>query len=479
MLCVCECFLIFNRSGGFDVKKQLFFDDSLLYGRDHVKRGYGKLERIAEYNDGVCSTDFCTGSVFRLENGAYRMLYFGQSAEFEDKKLFSAISEDGVNFSPEAVELVGEHAYAHEIMHLSKGGEVAFIYEDEGSADRYKMLMSEFQPDTFTVKDVLYTSKDLLHWELAEHVSWGDGTEPLVSVYYNRHKANHTVIQRPFWGCRTVGCKTTSDWKSFTEYRHVLGVDSCDEALAELYGMYAFEYDGMYIGAAHIYNGLHSEYNAKYLNGNIECELAYSYDGEYWRRSLREPFLSGGEECPLVWLSAMVRRENDLLFYGSASERIHGPAFSEPGRGRLFVYRLRQDGFIALESEDAVTPSRVITREKLWKGGELHLNVCAANVTVGVYETFEAPGAPTNSLGSAEPIDGYRAEDCIPFSGDCIDFIPQYKNGRTLSQLAGKTLVFEINYTNGALYSLSGDYIDLYNTEGVRYRKLGVLPARA
>ena len=39
-----------------------------------------------------------------------------------------------------------------------------------------------------------------------------------------------------------------------------------------------------------------------------------------------------------------------------------------------------------------------------------------------------------------------------------------------------QTLVFEIKFEDGELYSLSGDYIDAFNTEAVRYRKLGILP---
>ena len=80
------------------MQKQLFFDDNKLFGIDNVERRYGKPELISVYNDGVCSTDYCTGSVFRLDNGKYRMLYFGHSNEFSGKKLFSAISDDGVNF---------------------------------------------------------------------------------------------------------------------------------------------------------------------------------------------------------------------------------------------------------------------------------------------------------------------------------------------------------------------------------------------
>ena len=258
----------------------------------------------------------------------------------------------------------------------------------------------------------------------------------------------------------------------------MFGVDSEEETLAEIYGMTAFAYEGMYIGIPHIYNALHSEYNAKYDGGRIDCTLAYSYDGEYWRKGLREFFISGGEECPIVWLHSMICREEDILLYGSASEHIHGPAFITPGRGRMFVYRLRKDGFTLLESVDDTTPMRIITREKIWKGGELHLNVRGREVRVGVYETREESEEKSNVLGTVTPIEGYSLEDCIPFSGDSTDHIPTFKNGRTLSELVGKTLVFEVQVRDGALASLSGDCVDVYNTEACRYRKFGVFPKR-
>lgn len=51
------------------MKKQLFFDDSKLFGRDNVIRKYGKVKAVAEYNDGICSTDYATGYTFLLDNG--------------------------------------------------------------------------------------------------------------------------------------------------------------------------------------------------------------------------------------------------------------------------------------------------------------------------------------------------------------------------------------------------------------------------
>ena len=456
------------------MKKQLFFDDWLLFGRDNVQRVYGEVTRVAEYRDGVCSTDFATGQVFRLADGRYRLLYFGHGEHFAGRKLFAAISDDGIHFVPEMRSLGG--AYAHEIMTLPHGGEIAAIFEDTEGGDRYKLLMAEFDTQRLVVEDNLYVSEDLFTWTKKEGVRWGDGTEPLASVYYNRHKRRYDLMLRPFWGMRTVGCKSTTDWEHFTDFRHVLGVDSREETLAEIYGAYAFAYGGMYIAAVHRYRGLVSEYGAKYKNGNIDCELAYSYDGDYWRRSLSAPFVSGGEAYPMTWLAGMMETEDAILLYGSASERPHGPAFHEPGKGNLFVYRLRKDGFIAMRSTDALTPSRIITREKIWHGGELHLNVHAQDVTVAVYETSESEMVAGNALGIAHPLADYSHEDCIPFSGDSIDHVPQYKNGKTLAALAGRTLVFEVRYTNGALYSLFGDYTDVFNTEGVRYRKFGELP---
>ncbi len=460
------------------MKTQLFFDDFNLFGRDHVKRIYGTPERIAEYNDGVCSTDFSTGQVFRLDDGRYRMLYFAHSNEFRGRKLFAAISEDGVHFTPETLAKA-DAAYPHEIMDLPRNTEVATIYEDHTSSDeRYKMLLAEADWSTLSIGDTVYTSADLLHWIKKENVSWGNGAEPLAAVFYNNRKKTHTIVQRPFWGVRTVGQKETVDFRHFTDFRHILGVDSEDEPLAELYGMFAFAYKDMVIGIPHMYRDLHSEYNVKYHDGIIDPQLAYSEDGDYWRRSLRRPFIDQADTYPITWIASALQQENgDVYLYGSASRLVHGPAFHQPGSGTICIYRLREDGFIALASEDANTPSRVITREKVWHGGELHLNLSAKHATVAVYASDESTPVSGNVLGMAKPLRGYTHEDCIPFSGDSTDFIPQYRNSNRLDTLKGKTLVFEIVFTDGKLYSLSGDYTDVSNTQGERYRKLGILPA--
>ena len=79
-------------------------------------------------------------------------------------------------------------------------------------------------------------------------------------------------------------------------------------------------------------------------------------------------------------------------------------------------------------------------------------------------------------LGISHPVEGYSHDDCIPFEGDSTDWVPTYKNGNTLDALKGKTLVLEVRYEDGELYSISGDFTLLFNTPAARYRKFGVLP---
>ena len=240
------------------MKKQLFFDDSKLFGRDNLVRKYGKPKLISTFSDGVISADFGTGWIFGTKDGKYRMLYYGHSKKFSGKKLFAAKSDDGINFFPEKLYDISENpdkAYPNEVMNIKPGWEIADIFEDKyckNKDERYKLLVSDHLFEEIRICDRIFTSGDMLNWKLKEGVSWGDDTEPMACVFYNKHKAAYTVIERPFWGVRCAGYKETKDWENFTEYRYCLNVDSIDETLSEIYGMYAFEYDGMYIGLPHL-----------------------------------------------------------------------------------------------------------------------------------------------------------------------------------------------------------------------------------
>ena len=61
--------------------KQLFFDDNSLFSVDNAERKYGKVEVVSEYHDPICSIDFCTGHVFKMQDGKDGDQILGHVAE--------------------------------------------------------------------------------------------------------------------------------------------------------------------------------------------------------------------------------------------------------------------------------------------------------------------------------------------------------------------------------------------------------------
>ena len=103
-----------------------------------------------------------------------------------------------------------------------------------------------------------------------------------------------------------------------------------------------------------------------------------------------------------------------------------------------------------------------------------NVNLEAKKATLAVYEVRDEEQWSMPFL-----LEGYAHEDCVPFSGDSTDWVPVFQNGKKLDDLKGKTVMLEIKIEDGTIYSISGDFTSIMNTEGVRYRKLnGVRPNR-
>ena len=70
------------------MQAQLFFDDNKLFSKANALRRYGRPELIGEYVDPLVSTDFCTGWVFRLDDGRYRPTYLTLRLRFTENTAF-------------------------------------------------------------------------------------------------------------------------------------------------------------------------------------------------------------------------------------------------------------------------------------------------------------------------------------------------------------------------------------------------------
>ena len=475
------------------VYKHLFFDDRYLFERENVTRDYGvpKLVEEAVYSDPYVSTAWPGAWVFRLDSGEYRMLYQGMINTPEKRHgLFCAVSRDGIHFEPEDLreKLSVENRYTNHLVMEIIDGEPAAIIEDpyNNPEERYKLLFAGHDGETLSMNGKLFVSADLLNWRLAEGREWSHDGEPVTGVFYNHKKGVFTIVKRPAWGVRLVGYLETADWIHYSDYTLCLETDSLDEPLSEIYGMPSFSYEDWFIGFPHLYSGFGNFMAAKYDSGFMKAQLAYSRNGTHWNRSLRIPFISGVSpdrtaseqfRAPMVWPSCMRNSEEDITIYACASKFEHGDVFHSLGlNGYVFTYKLRKDGFIAMKTEDASKPSLVATRENAWHGGDVHLNIKADHATVAVYTLDHSKEVEMNWIGYCEVEPGFSHEDCIPFSGDSCDWVPQFKNGKTLEDFRGKIVAFEVRFSNGELYSIYGDMTPLFNIEGERYRRTGVLP---
>lgn len=472
--------------------KYLFFDDDRLFRRQNVKRAYGipQLQTDAIYTDGSATTPWPGPWVFKLDDGSYRMLYQGLQ-EGSDKLLYCARSEDGIHFQPEDVSALvdNQQVAPHAIMVLPGADEVGRIVEDNinDPKERYKMLYTYVDWEHSIICHRLLVSSNLIQWEEVPDVSWGVGGEPLVGVFYNEVKQCFTLLIRPLWMKRMVGIVETKDWRTYTPFELCLRADSMDGALDELYGMPSYAYEGRYIGMPHLYSGFPHDLDTKGAGGLVKVQLSYSWDGHHWQRSLREPFIGGvlpdptakeGLEAKVIYACSMVQaKDSSHLIYAHASSLEHGPCFCADPRelvGKTYIYRLRKDGFIRLVSDSETEESVVATRENLWNSGDLHINLNAKKATVAIYCTDDS--YEENTDGFCKIVEGMDHTDCIPFGGDSTDWIPQFKTGKTLADLKGQTLIFEIRFVDGELYSLSGDMVPLFGAEGNRYRSFGILP---
>ena len=458
-----------------------FFDDQLLFAREGLERDYGCVSEIPDsvFFDGQFSTDYRTGFVFKTGAERYDMVYFGKRAS--DRKIAALIarSEDGVHFVPRNTESelsLSDRVAPNQILSLSPGSEIADVFEDPFAPEdeKYKMLLTQ-NGDPLCIEGLIYVSGDLVSWKKKNtRQPWNGGCEPITGVFYNRVKHCYTVLRRPFWGKRIVGYVETTDWNSFSDFEPCMQTDALDSPLDEMYGMTAMDYHGVFIGFNVIYGGLQSALHAKFSGGSIFTELSYSSNGRNWQRSLRKPFLpSGFSGDSMLWLSCAYEDNHDnVIFCASFSPYPHGEGFSHPGLGRIRFFRMRKDGFVRLIAQNNI-PGTVATRECLFGGGELHVNLSAENATAALYETCDEDGV--NLLAFSKPVPYFGHGDCVPFSGDSTDWIPKFRGGN-VDSLKGKTLIIEIRLTNGSIYSISGDLTPLYNTEAARYRQLGVLP---
>lgn len=453
----------------------MFFNDEPLFARSKVTRRLGRPVRRTHYHEtlGNCAWGYPT--VFRCDDGKWRMIYQAgiNKPRWGGGICLLAESSDGLNWTPrstEAVTQIPNRSAPHQIIPDFEEVLLSGCFEDHRApaAERYKLLTVQADKRT-----MLWVSGDLIRWEKAEHQNWEDeAPDPPSCPYWNPIKKRYQIMTRPAFMDRRITVVETADWKNFSPRKLVMEADSDDPPLAQVYGFYVVPYESYFVGLPWLFYAGDASSNQpatphRYLGGRQETYLAYSINGDHWQRCLHQPLFKNGQagepDSGCLQVSSVVKLDDGgLRCYASCSRGEHGYCPSDDGY--IVTYDLRKDGFVCLEAGDE--PGLVGTRALYWVEREMMLNIDASGGTARVRIVYP----------HGEEISGFGFDDNIALSEDATRWIPQWKSGRKISELAGSIFRVEIELRHARLYSLRGRFVRCWNPDLWRHTKSGLAP---
>ena len=454
----------------------LFFDDKNILSRTGVERKLGKPEIAAFYEDPSAHTSTGLPSVWYDEkNRLYHMFYNGYVGD--NIVPLAAVSQDGIHFEPRntASELHFDHLFAPNQLLDCWGGEMAYVYEDKTAPEEERLKLLMTMGDTTAVRimhNFLYTSGDGIHWTKQPQEWHNHAAEPCAMCFYNHVTKKHTIVARPDAGARRVGEIETEDFKTFTDLKLVMTPDSLDEPLAEYYGMPVFPYGDLFVGFLYIYH-VPNERTRKGIDGKVDAQLVYSYNGTHFNRSLREPFFANDrpENAGIVFPSDLYRgAKGELLVCASVNPYEHSHFKNS---GCTAIYRLREDGFICFHADGE---GEVVTIPMVYGGGDITVNVNCEKFSCALFtDTSEEEAPKWTWLYQLRPLEGFGHEQFNTFSGDSTRHTLSWR-GADPESLKGKVIHLEIRMKKGDLYAVNGDLTPMQICDLARYHIYGILP---
>jgi len=239
----------------------------------------------------------------------------------------------------------------------------------------------------------------------------------------------------------------------------VLQPDAMDRIATEFYGMPTRSYEDMYIGMLQVFTPDTLEERRIRMGGRMETQLAYSYNGLNWYRTVRESFI-GVRDYGLLGgggLSAkdlLRTRDDKLLFYVSGSKGEHA-AYPDMQRAGMdtagffgpLLYEMRLDGFCSLKTwgKDGILRTKTIIPQ----AGEMSINVRTTAHTAIRMQMLDGE--------TAQPIPGYTLDEAIPISGDRLFAVPRWKERGDISELVDRPVRIEIAMREAEVFAIRID----------------------
>jgi len=456
-----------------DLGRQLFVDDFLLeeYGMTRkyhpaVKHPgnpvfYPETKWEGDAEIPPCTVPKCGGVCYDEQDRRFKMWY---QAGFTGNMAY-AVSRDGMHWErPELDVVPGSNLILKTGMRPDSGT----VWLDRDTADpaqRFKMMIRDTGDDLHGnfYPAAMRTSPDGIHWSEAHYTGpMGDRS----TCFYNPFRrvwvqSIRTVLPfrgrgRLYW--ENADFFKSGDWRE-GEPLTWCGADCYDRgktAYPELYALDAAPYENLMVGMFMIYQGPPNPYGVQSGRPKI-CQLypAYSRDGFHWSRPDREPLI--GADCEEgSWEYGYIEPSGGVLLVGKDEIRIYYSAYAGDAKrlnpaeevksgmyanGAVGLATLRRDGFVSLHAGFDLGYAR--TRMLQFSGGRFFVN---AN-TAGSLLTVECLDE------NRRPLPGFSRADCLGFRGNSTCAEIRWKNGVSLSSLAGRPIRFLFRMERGDFYS--------------------------
>ena len=358
-------------------------------------------------------------------------------------------------------------SFCHCLMEGKKNAESGHVYIDRRDARYpYKILYLDWdwQSGPDTMRNPVVVSEDGYLWHDLPNARWGNwSSDTCHSIFFNKLTGKYQImcraksIKHPF-SQRLVATMETEDWHHFSEPETIVRPDSEDSPLAQPYGMPTFPYGDYFIGFLWHLHGDTGEKTTK-GNGPASNHLTYSINGRNFNRTFRDNFIESTEPGDLggygFYPCELVALKDELRIYSTGTRSDHSGKGEIPKgqkRSAMVMHTLRPDGFMYLENYAG--EGSIMTKEFDLKEGNLSVNVSApiGEVRAQVYvqkNVLPGEGPPTQKVAK-----GFSADECLPFTGDTLNWKPTWRSGKKLDELVGETVRIEILFDRARLYSI-------------------------
>ena len=277
-----------------------------------------------------------------------------------------------------------------------------------------------------------------------------EGTDALNSYswYWDPYIRRYVGMMRPVWNVpRRICMAESDDFIHWTPRKIIFEPDEQDPPhCQEFHGMHVMRYEDYWIGFMQVY---HTEHEGWYSFHELEkdeprwretfsLQLTYSRDGRNWHRcGNRQPFLLPSDPDGDKFDASLVISVHEpfvkdgkvwLYYTGTPYRHTHFEIKQKPNIGGVGLVQLRLDGFVSVDADGPGTftsgrldmiPSEIMINASTTKGG---------SIRVEALDPF------------CRLIEGFGADQAVPFAGDKQDAAIGWKNGRKLSDITDKLL---------------------------------------